>query len=144
MSGSMPFSAITLVSASGMWAMLVTTAPLAEQTGSFGREHVVDAEHLHEPALLRRGVVAGAGHRTGMAHRAGQLGLPAADDAGDDRLLRLQAQLVVAAGLGIHHGGLAALVIVEGMDELGRGEVDVDVLAARDRASWCPSPSVAR
>ena len=32
MSGSMPFSAITLVSARGMWAILVTTAPLAEQT----------------------------------------------------------------------------------------------------------------
>ena len=35
-SGSMPFSAMTLVSACGMWAMLVTTAPLAEQIGSRG------------------------------------------------------------------------------------------------------------
>ena len=109
--GSIPFSAITLVSACGMWAMLVTTAPLAEQTGSSRREQAVDAEHLHEPAFLDGGVVAGAGHGAGMADGAGQLGLPAADDAGDDRLFRLQPELVVAAGLGVHHRGLAALVI---------------------------------
>ena len=102
-------------------------------------EDVVDAEHLHEPPLLGRGVVAGAGHGAGMAHGAGQLRLPAADDAGDDRLLRLQPELVIAAGLGVEHGGLAAVVIVERVDELRRGEVDVDVLAARDRGRGAPA-----
>ena len=140
-SGSMPFSAMTLVSACGMWAMLVTTAPLAEQTGSRGENTPSTPNISMNQRFLRGGVVAGAGHGTGMADGAGELGLPAADDAGDDRLFRLQAQLVVAAGLGVHHGGLAALVVAERVDELGRGEVDVDVLAARDRGRGAPAGS---
>ena len=74
-----------------------------------------------------------------MADRAGELGLPATDDAGDDGLLRLQSQLVVAAGLGVHHRGLAAIVVAQRVDELGRREVDVDVLAAGDRGRGTPA-----
>ena len=104
-----------------------------------GCEHPVDAEHLHEPAFLGGRVVAGAGHGPGMADGPGQLGLPAPDHAGDDRLLRLQPQLVVAAGLGIHHRGLAAVVVAQRVDELRGGEVDVDVLAAGDRGGGAPA-----
>ena len=50
-----------------------------------------------------------------------------------------QAELVVAAGLGVHHGGLAALVVAQRVDELGCGEVDVDVLAAGDRGRGAPA-----
>ena len=35
-SGSVAFARITAVSAAGMWAMLVTTAPFAENTGFSG------------------------------------------------------------------------------------------------------------
>ena len=48
--------AITAVSAAGMWAMLVTTAPFSEHTGLFRREDGIDAELLHEPLFLGHGV----------------------------------------------------------------------------------------
>ena len=68
--------------------------------GCSGVKMRVDAERLHEPAFLARGIVAAAGHRAGMADRARQLALPAPDDAGDDRLGELDVELVVAARLG--------------------------------------------
>ena len=59
-SGFTRVARITAVSAAGMWAMLVTTAPLAENTGLLGREERIDAELLHEPAFLGERVVAAA------------------------------------------------------------------------------------
>ena len=84
---------------------------LGRHDGTLRREERIDAEGLHEPAFLVLGPVAGAGHRAGMADGAGQLRLPAADDAGDDRLAEFEVVLVVAAGLGIEHRGLAAAVV---------------------------------
>ena len=104
-----------------------------------GREDVVDPEHLHEPAFLGRRIVAGAGDGAGMAHGPGQLRLPAADDAGDHGLGRLQFLLVVAARLDIEDGGLAAVVVAQRPDELGCREVDVDVLAAGDQRGGAPA-----
>ena len=52
--------------------MLVTSAPLAENTGLSGVD-AVHAEFSHEPGFLGRGIVVAARHRAGMAHRAGQL-----------------------------------------------------------------------
>src|SRR5918994_2366995 len=103
------------------------------------REDVVYADHLHQPALFGGGIVARAGERAGVADGAGELGLPAADDAGDDWLFRLQAVLVVATRLDVHHGGLAAIVVAEGEDELRRGEMDINVLAARDQRGRAPA-----
>src|SRR5262249_57736957 len=80
-----------------------------------GREDLINAEALHEPAFLVLGLVAGAGHGTGMPHGSRQLRLPTADDASDDRLAECDSTLVVAAGLGIRHRGLAANVVVEGV-----------------------------
>ena len=103
------------------------------------REQALDAEGLHEPALLVLGPVARARHRACVADGAGQLRLPAADDAGDDRLSPVDAVLVVAAGLGVEHRRLRAVVGGEGMREVGGGVVDVDVLAARDERRRAPA-----
>ena len=123
--------------------MLVTSAPLAENTGFSGVKIAVDAELLHEPAFLGLRVVAAAGHRAGMADGARELALPAPDHAGDHRLGELRVELVVAARLAVQHRGLAARVVGEREGELGRRVVDVDVLAAGDRPSSCPSPPCA-
>ena len=74
-----------------------------------------------------------------MTDRAGELRLPAPDHAGDHRLGEGGIKLVVAARLGIEHGGLGAGVIGEREGELGRGVVDVHVLAARDQGGGAPA-----
>ena len=104
-----------------------------------GREEAVDAELVHEPAFLRVRIVVAAGHCTGMADRSRQLALPAADDAGDDRLGEVRVELVIAAGLAIQHRRLAACVVGEREGELGRGVVDVDVFAAGDHRRRAPA-----
>ena len=91
--------------------MLVTTAPFRGDHRALRREQGIDAERLHEPAFLVLGAVAGAGHRAGMAHRAGELGFPAADHAGDYRLVEIDVVFVIAARLGIQHRRLAARVV---------------------------------
>ena len=98
----------------------------------FRREDAVDAELLHEPALLRDGIVGAARHRAGMTDGPRQLVLPASNHASHDRLGELAVELVVAARLHVEHRRLAARIVGEREGELGRGVVDVDVLAARD------------
>ena len=104
-----------------------------------GRIEPFDAELLHEPAFLGLGIVVAARHRAGVADRAGELGLPAADHAGDHRLGEVGVEFVVAARLGIQHGRLAAGVVGERKGELGRGVVDVDILAAGDQRGRAPA-----
>ena len=112
---------------------------LLRHDGVVGREDRVDPERLHEPAFLVLRPVAGARHGAGMANRAGQLRLPAPDDAGDDRLGPFDAVLVVAAGLGIEHRRRRAVVDGEGAGEVRAGVVDVEVLAARDQRRRSPA-----
>src|SRR5260370_22291234 len=74
-----------------------------------------------------------------MSHSSRQLRLPTADDAGDDRLAEFDSMLVVAAGLGIEHRGLAAAVVVEGVREVPCRVMDVDVLAGGDERGGPPA-----
>ena len=115
--------------------------PLGRADGAARGEQAVHPEHLHEPALLGRRVVARAGHGAGVADGPGQLGLPAADDAGDDRLGRPELLLVIAAGLGIEDRGLGPVVVAQRVDELRGGEMDIDVLARGDRGRGPPAGS---
>ena len=119
--------------------MFVTTAPLAEITGLSGVKIEVYAEALHEPAFLVFGLVAGSGHGAGMSDGPRQLRFPASDDAGHDRLGEFDAALVVASGLGVEHSGLAPDVVVQGMREIARRIMDVDVLAGGDQGSSTPT-----
>ena len=111
---------------------------LGRNDGTLGREQGVDAEGVHEPVFLVLGPVARSGHGAGMAHRAGELGFPAADHAGDHRLAEIEVVLVIAAGFGIEHRGLAAVVVLEGVGEIARGVMDVDVLAGGDQRGRAP------
>ena len=61
------------------------------------------------------------------------------DHAGHHRLGELRVELVVAAGLAVQHRGLAARVVGQREGELGRGVVDVDVLAAGDHGGGAPA-----
>src|SRR5215469_11021669 len=119
--------------------MLVTTAAFRRHHRLLGREDLIDAEALHEPVFLVLGLVAGAGHGAGMPHGARQLRLPTTDDASDDRLAEYDSMLVVAAGLGIEHRGLAANVVVEGVRKVPCRVMDVDVLAGGDERGRPPA-----
>ena len=74
-----------------------------------------------------------------MTNGAGELGFPAADNAGDHRLAEIKAVLVIAAGLGIKHRGLAAVVVLEGVGKIARSIVDIDVLAGGDQRGRTPA-----
>ena len=119
--------------------MLVTSAPLAEKTGLSGVKMPSTPNFSMNQRSLACGVVVAAGHRAGVADRARQLRFPAPDDAGDDRLGEVGVELVVAARLDIEHRRLAARVVGQREGELGRGVVDVDVLAARDQRRRAPA-----
>ena len=84
---------------------------LRREDGLLRREDSVDAELLHEPAFLARGVIAATRHRAGVPDRTRQLRFPTADDAGDDGLREVRVELVIAARLDIKHGRLAACVV---------------------------------
>ena len=105
----------------------------------FRREDIVNPELGHEPLFLGLGIVVAAGHRAGVTDRAGQLRLPAPDHAGHHRLGEGGIELVETARLSIEDGGLGAGVIGEREGKLGRGVVDVHVLAARDQRGGAPA-----
>ena len=102
------------------------------------REDVVHTERVHEPPLLVLRSVAGTGHGAGMADGPRKLRLPAPHDTGDDGFAEIDAMLVVAARLGIEDGGLAAVVVLQGVRKVARSVVDVDVLARRDDGRRAP------
>src|SRR5215831_10281750 len=104
-----------------------------------GRKDFIHAKAFHEPAFLVLGCVARAGHRAGVSDRSCQLRLPPSDDASDDRLAEFNPALVVTAGLGVEHRGLAAHVIVECMSEVARCIVDIDVFSRRDERARPPT-----
>ena len=105
----------------------------------FGREDGVDAERLHEPALLVLGPVARPCHGAGMADRARQFGFPAPDDAGHHGFAEIDSVFVVATRLGVEDGSLRAIIVFEGMGKITRRVVDVDVFARRDDRGRAPA-----
>src|SRR2546425_10677412 len=80
---------------------------------SVREEHLVKPELLHEPALLGARVIATACHRTCVANRSGELALPTAYDACDDRLGEVCVELVIASGFAVQHCSLAAGIVSE-------------------------------
>ena len=112
---------------------------LGREDRFFRRIDVVHTELLHEPFLFLEGVIARTGNGAGMTAGAGQLGLPAADDAGDHRFIENQIMLVISARLDIHHGRLAALIVMQRMGELAGSEMDIDILARGDGGGRAPA-----
>ena len=92
--------------------MLTTTAPRFEATGCSVREDSLHSKCVAEPALLVLGPVAGAGHGAGMTDGARELRFPSPNDAGDGRFAEVDPRLVIATGLDIEHGRLAARVVL--------------------------------
>ena len=139
-SGFAPFSFITAVSAAGMWAMLVTTAPLAENTGFSG----VKMPSTPNFSMNQRSLLAASSAPPAIAPACPtarvSFALPAPDHARHHRLGELGVQFVIAPRLGVEHRRLAARIVGKREGELRRGEVDVDVLAAGDQRGGAPAP----
>ncbi len=91
---------------------------------------VLDAELLHEPALFGNGIVGASRHGAGVSHGARELAFPASDHARDNRFGEVRVEFVIAARLRVKHGSLAARIVGKCEGEFGRGEMDIDVLAA--------------